>query len=143
MRACLVLFAAAIAVPAVAQKPSSESTPPPEQLLAQIGAGVSDQELARSVAEAARHPLGSPDNPIRVGGPVGEQGYLSRLRCADGSEPSVGPREDGGVGAFGSVVGRYRLGCAAAPGKFDVLFDIYHDGHIERSAPPGLSLAAE
>jgi hypothetical protein len=47
----------------------------------------------------------------------GARSYLARLRCADGSAPKVGPRADGGVGAYGTVVDAYALDCgAAAPG---------------------------
>ncbi|QPQ54903.1 hypothetical protein IC614_11385 [Allosphingosinicella flava] len=142
-RPILFILGLACAAAAGAQKPSSESTPPPEKLLAQIGLGVSDEELARATAEAARHPLGTLANPVRVGGPHGERAYIDRLRCADGSQPAVGQRASGGVGAFGTIVNLYPLDCkAAAPGKFDLVMDMYHDGHRETNAPAGFALSA-
>lgn len=132
---------AAVAIPAAAQKPSSESTPSPKQLLAEIGMGVSDEELARAIAEAAAHPLGTTANPVRVGGPEGERAYIARLRCADGSAPTVGQRGSGGIGAYGTIVDLYPLDCkAAAPGKAELVMDMYHDGHIETTAPAGFTL---
>ena len=40
---------------------------------------------AALVAAAEAHPLGSLENPVRVGGPDGERAYLARLRCTNGS----------------------------------------------------------
>ena len=93
-------------------------------------------------AAATAHPLGTIQNPVRVGGPAGERAYMARLRCADGSQPTIGEKRDGGVGAFGSVVNLYRLDCgAAAPGRFDLILDIYHAGHVEDRAPAGFKIA--
>lgn len=145
MRSSILLAASLIALtPAAAQKPSSESTPPPEKLLAEIGRGVSDEALATMIADAAHHPLGTLANPVRAGGPKGEETYLARLRCSDGSEPQVGKKEEGGVGAFGTITGRYHVDCAsAAPGTVDILFDMYHEGYEETAAPAGFTLAAQ
>ncbi|WP_106638594.1 hypothetical protein [Allosphingosinicella vermicomposti] len=140
MRA-LILAAILSSAPALAQKPSSESTPSPEKLLAELGMGVSDEELTRAVAEASSHPLGTLSNPVRVGGPEGERAYIARLRCVDGSEPVTGPRASGGIGAYGTIVDLYPLDCkAAAPGKMDLVMDMYHDGHVETAAPAGFTL---
>lgn len=128
-----------------AQQPSppiGQRTVSPEQLLSSFGLTPSAAEDDPAVAAAQSHPLGSERNPVRVGGPEGERAYLARLRCADGSRPNVGSRTDGGVGAFGSIVGAYRVECgAAAPGSASVLLDIYHEEHREERAPPGFTLA--
>ena len=140
MRA-LILAAILLGTPALAQKPSSESTPSPQKLLADLGMGVSDEELARAIAEASAHPLGTLANPVRVGGPEGERAYIARLRCADGSEPVIGQRASGGIGAYGTIVDLYPLDCkSAAPGKVDLVMDMYHDGHKETAAPAGFTL---
>jgi hypothetical protein len=116
---------------------------PPETLFAGIGEGSSDAELERLVAAAAAHPLGTLANPVRVGGPEGARAYLGRLRCADGSAPKVGARADGGVGAYGTVTERFALDCGgAAPGRVDVILDVYHEEHKEARAPTGLRIEA-
>ena len=136
----------AIPLIAAAQAPSpagkiGERNAPPEQLFAGIGEGSSDAELERLVAAASAHPLGTLLNPVRVGGPEGARGYLARLRCGDGSAVKVGARADGGVGAYGTVTERYSLDCgAAAPGRVDLVLDVYHEEHKEDRAPAGLRL---
>ena len=142
MRLALVGLAAALAaVPAIAAPKVGERTVTPEQLLAEIGIGVSDAELARAVAAASAFPLGTAENPVRVGGPDGERAYIARLRCADGSRPKVGQRGAAGVGAFGSVIDAYPLDCGtAAPGKLTLVMDMYHDEHEEERAPAGFRI---
>src|SRR3546814_2250925 len=100
------VFAAAAAV--FLASASSQATPPREQspasqdILSRIGSGNSDAELEAAAAAANTHPLGTLQNPVRVGGPDGEQAYIARLRCADGSTPAIGAKAPGGVGAFRS-----------------------------------------
>jgi hypothetical protein len=136
----LVLAATSLAATASA-KPPREQSPAPRDILAEVGAGNTDAELQRAIAAAAAHPLGSAENPIRVAGPEGTRAYLARLRCSDGSSPRIAPKAEGGVGAFGSIVDLYRLDCgAAAPGKFDLRIDIYHEENVESRAPAGFRL---
>lgn len=138
MRQTKLLFAAALlaAVPAFAQAPREESPAPRENLEA-FGAGSSDEELARIIAEAAAFPLGSLQNPIRTGGPEGAHAYLIRLRCPGGVAPVVGARTTGGVGAFGSVTDLHTVACGATGPKAELFFDLYHEGHVENRAPAG------
>jgi hypothetical protein len=141
MRLSIAALAALALACTAHAKPPREEQPAPRELLNQMGAGVSDEELERAIAAASAHPLGSAENPVRVGGPIGERAYIARLRCADGSPPKIGARGPAGVGAFGSVVGRYPLDCGgAAPGKVDLVFDIYHEEHDEDRAPPGFTI---
>lgn len=140
--ALLCLSAALIAAPANAQKLGARTASPAE-VLAQMEGGSLDEELARQVAAASAHPLGTAENPVRVGGPDGERNYLARLRCSNGQAPAIGARSSAGTGAFGSVVASYSLDCgAAAPGRKQVILDMYHAEHDERSAPLGFSLTA-
>lgn len=138
-------FVAAIAIllaagPAAAQK-LGERTADPQQVLAEIEAGATDPAADPQIAEAAAHPLGSARNPVRVGGPEGERAYLARLRCANGVAPRIGVRSSSGPGAFGSVVDVYPLDCgAAAPGKTQIVMDMYHEEHVETAAPTGFTL---
>jgi hypothetical protein len=137
-----VSMAILAAAPAAAQKIGAR-TGAPEQLFAGIGEGVSDAALERAIAEASAHPLGTLANPVRVGGPDGARAYLARLRCSDGSTPQAGAGSDGGVGAYGSVVSRYTLNCGrTAPGRAELMVDIYHEERAETRAPAGFTIAA-
>jgi hypothetical protein len=110
----------------------------PQQMIAQMPATPPDEEIAALVAAADAHPLGSLENPIRVGGPEGERAYLQRLRCGDGAAPRVGGRSEGGVGAFGSIVGAYPVACGSIGVR--LMFDDYHEEHVETRAPAGFTL---
>lgn len=134
------ILAAAIvllAVPANAQRIGAR-TSSPEAMLAGMNRDSPEDELRGLIAAADAHPLGTRENPVRVGGPAGERAYLSRLRCAGGAAPQAGPRGDSGVGAFGSVVGAYALDCGGT--RTRILFDIYHEEHDENRAPPGFTI---
>ena len=142
MRNSLILLAAAglLAVPGSA-KPPREESPAPKEILAQVGSGNTDAELESAIAAAAAHPLGTAANPIRVAGPEGARAYVARLRCSDGSDARIGQSRDGGLGTYGSVVQLYPVDCGnAAPGRVDLLVDIYHEEHVETRAPAGFSL---
>ena len=141
-------FAFALLAAALAAAPAAAAdgrigarTVSPEQLLSELGQSGDEAELERAVAEAAKHPLGTAENPVRVGGPQGERAYIARLHCADGSRPRVGQRANGGVGAFGSIVDLYPLDCGAVtPGRFNHVMDMYHEEHRETQAPAGFGI---
>ena len=143
-RLSLLLAFSILAAPAAAQQqspPIGQRTITPEQLLAQMGLAPDQDDLAEAIAAAAAHPLGSRANPVRVGGPEGERAYIARLRCADGSAPRVGQRSNAGVGAFGTIVDVYPLDCgAAAPGRTELVMDMYHAEHSENRAPAGFAI---
>jgi hypothetical protein len=138
-----ILLAAAIAllvVPASAQKPGADN--PTTDLYSLFGLERPDPEQVRAAVEAAAaHPLGSRENPVRVGGPPGERAYIARLRCADGRRPRVGMRGSAGTGPFGTIVDIYPLDCrGSAPGQVALVMDMYHPEHREDRAPPGFSI---
>ena len=140
MRKFPLLFAAVavIAAPTFA-KPPREELPVPTDLFAELSSDPFDEQAIRA---AAAYPLGTVQNPVRVGGPEGERAYLARLRCADGSAPTIGRRGSAGVGAFGSITASYHLDCgAAAPGKLELVMDMYHSEHREGRAPSGLTIS--
>jgi hypothetical protein len=140
MRFPLFLALSLIAVPAAAQELGAR-TQTPRSMLQGLGLAPGQDDLREAIAAAAAHPLGSRNNPVRVGGPEGERAYIARLRCADGTAPRVGARSDAGVGAFGSVVDVYPLDCgAAAPGEVALVMDKYHEEHREDRAPPGFTI---
>ncbi len=137
--ALIVLAATLGATAASAQPRPGDRTTSPEQMLNELGEVDSDYEQV--VAEASKHPLGSVANPVRVGGPEGERAYLARLRCAGGARPSIGQRRSGGIGAYGTIVDLFPLDCgAAAPGRYDLVMDMYHEEHREPGAPPGFAI---
>ncbi len=109
---------------------------PAEAMIPGLAPGQDD--LDEAIAAAERHPLGTLQNPIRVGGPTGERAYLARLRCPDRSVPRIGARADAGTGAFGSVTGGYALTCGSS--ELRIVFDMYHEEHAEDRAPDGLMI---
>ena len=126
------------AVPASAQELGAR-TASPEAMVAQMNQASPEDEMRALVAAADAHPLGTPENPVRVGGPEGEHAYLGRLRCADGAMPRIGARREAGIGAFGSVVAAYEVACGAAAGR--IVFDMYHEEHVETRAPAEFTFA--
>ena len=131
-------LAAFLLAPTPAQQAPRDESPVPRDFLSNVGAGNTDEELERTIAAAAAHQLGTAANPVRAAGPEGAHAYLARLRCADGSSPTIGIPKEGGVGTYGTVLKLYQLDCGrAAPGKVDLLVDLYHAEHAETRAPAG------
>ena len=127
-----------IASPALAQQLGQRTTSP-DAMVAQMRQGSPEEEMRALIAAADAHPLGSLQNPVRVGGPEGEHAYLGHLRCPDGATPRVGARREAGIGGFGSVVAAYQVTCAA--GAVSIVFDMYHEEHVETRAPAGFTFA--
>jgi hypothetical protein len=141
MRIPLIAAILILAAPAAAQQQPrlGARTTSPEAMVAQMSQASPEEEMRALAAAADAHPLGSIENPVRVGGPRGERAYLARLRCADGAAPRIGARREAGIGAFGSVVGAYALSCDGA--EAGIVFDMYHEEHVETRAPAGFTLA--
>lgn len=137
MRAVMTIIASGLALSGCATtSPSGGGT-----LGALLGQSVMrGGPLERAIAEADRHPLGSAQNPVRADSPVGQQAYLRRLRCSDGTTPKF--RRDGniGVGAFGNIVDLYAVGCGMGQARA-VYMDMYHSGYVERRAVPGFTIS--
>ncbi|HEX8532691.1 MAG TPA: hypothetical protein VF662_00825 [Allosphingosinicella sp.] len=137
----ILSIALALAAAAAPQKAPREQSPVPREVVAPIGAGNSDDEIARQIAAADAHPLGTAANPIRVGGPEGARAYLAGLRCGDGKSPQIGAARQGGVGAFGSLLQLYPIDCgSAAPGRVELNVDQYQEEHKETRPPAGFQL---
>lgn len=136
----LILSAPASAQEAPPQQPElGAPTATPEEMLGQMDPAAAEQEMQRLIAAAAAYPLGSIDNPVRVGGPDGARAYLARLRCGDGGALRLGARSDSGVGAFGTVTSAFAISCGGTTRR--IVFDMYHAEHVEGRAPPGLTIA--
>lgn len=140
----ILLLATLFAAQPATTPPLGQRTGTPQGMMAEMGLAPDQDDLAAAIEAAAAHPLGTRENPVRVGGPHGEHAYIARLRCSDGNAPRVGPRATMGVGAFGSIVDGYPLDCGSAqPGQTTLLMDMYHDEHAEDRAPPGFTLAGQ
>lgn len=115
-----------------------QRTQSPEALFQGMNQENPEQEMARLVAAAEAYPLGTVENPIRVGGPEGERAFLARLSCADGTPIRIGTRSDAGMGGFGAVTTAYGIACGGTTRR--LVFDMYHQEHVENRAPPGFSI---
>ena len=73
MRSPLAAVMLLIATPAFAQSQPrlGARTTSPEAMVAQMNQASPEEELRQQIAAADAHPLGSLENPIRVGGPEG------------------------------------------------------------------------
>lgn len=85
----------------------------------------------------AKYPLGSKDNPIRVGSPAGQRDYLRRLVCDNNEMVSTATRQgSAGVGPFGSIMDIYEVICDTNKGAVThtLYLDMYH-GDYEETHP--------
>lgn len=137
IRTAIVLASLCLAVPVVAQ-------PSDEQMLQRMLSGgplLDAKPLASAIAKAGAHPLGSRENPVRAQGPAGQQAYLRRLRCSDGKTPRFERHGNLGAGPYESIIDNYMVDCGgAAPGRVQVIMDMYHPGHAEQQPVPGFTL---
>lgn len=134
-----------LATTASAQQPAQprqpglgERTQSPEALFREMSSETPEQEMQRLITAANAYPLGTIENPVRVGGPEGERAYLARLTCQDGTPLRVGTRGDAGQGGFGSVATAYAVACGGTTRR--IVFDMYHEGHVENRAPAGFNI---
>ena len=135
----LALLAAPLAAQQQPRQPGlGQRTQSPEALFREMSSDTPEQEMQRLIAAANAYPLGTIENPVRVGGPEGERAYLARLSCADGSPIRVGARSDAGEGGFGAVASAYAVSCGGTTRR--IVFDMYHAEHVENRAPEGFSI---
>ena len=101
----------------------------------------SGDKLDRAIAEAAKHPFGSKQNPVRAEMPEGQHAYLARLRCSDGRAPAFHRIGNYGLGVYGNIIDGYSVDCgSAAPGKVEIVMDMYHRGYVEDRPVPGFTI---
>ncbi len=99
------------------------------------------KKLKKAIAAAEAHPLGSAKNPVRAEMPGGQRAYLSNLRCADGNAPTFQRRGNIGPGVYRTIVDLYDVDCGtAAPGKVEIIMDMYHPGHFETRPVEGFTI---
>jgi len=143
MRVPALLFVL-VAAPALAQQAQprqgelGQRTQSPEALFREMSQETPEQEMQRLIAAANAYPLGTIENPVRVGGPEGERAYLARLTCADGTPLRVGARSEAGEGGFGAVASAYAVSCGGTTRR--IVFDMYHAEHVENRAPAGFNI---
>lgn len=135
----LLVFSAAAAGQVTPTQPGlGQRTQSPEALFQGMNQENPEQEMARLIIAAEAYPLGTVENPIRVGGPEGERAFLARLSCADGTPIRIGTRTDAGMGGFGAVTAAYGIACGGTTRR--LVFDMYHQEHVENRAPPGFTI---
>lgn len=122
-----------------ASRSESEEPPPgsPEALMEALGGG--QPRPKPNQAELDKHPHGSRENPVRVGGPGGERAYLARLRCGDGRYPEFEREGSVGIGPWGYILDAYSVVCASGQ-KATVFMDMYHSRHREERTVPGFTI---
>lgn len=134
----LALGCACSALPASAQQRPNEA----RDMMRSLGfKPMSAKKLAKAVAKAEAHPLGSKLNPVRENMPEGQLAYLRRLRCSGGEAPGFERKGSVGIGVYGSIVDLYAVTCPGAA-AVDVYMDMYHDGPENRPVP-GFTMASD
>lgn len=92
------------------------------------------------VSKTDKFPLGSKENPVRVGGPEGQRNYLSRLICDNNEQVSAyGRVGSSDIGPYGGIMDIYEVICDTDKGaiKHEIFLDMYHDNHIETRPAAG------
>lgn len=85
--------------------------------------------------------LGTKGNPVRVLLPEGEQEYLARLRCENGSQPRFERSGSTGIGPYGTMLDAYSVRCPGGASTV-VYMDMYHCDE-EDEAIPGFTIVPE
>ncbi|WP_194757196.1 hypothetical protein [Aliidiomarina indica] len=109
-----------------------------EQQLFAAMAGAQGEITPELLAVIEQYPLGSFENPVRAYMPRGQQEYLSRLRCRDGSRVSFRRTGNVGDGPYGSIVDVYQVACFV-DNELEVTgiyMDMYHKDYVELRAVP-------
>ena len=132
----LAAASCALAMPAAAEQRPNEGS----ALMESLGmGGLKGDKLAKAIANAEKHPLGSKANPVRENMPAGQRSYLRRLRCAGGEKPAFKRGGSVGEGVYGNIIDLYSVTCpGAAP--VEVYMDMYHEGPEIRPSP-GFTIA--
>lgn len=93
-----------------------------------------------NMAELEKHPLGTPENPVRVTMPIGQRDYLARLVCSNDEQASAFVRTgNAGIGPYGSMMDAYSVICDTDQGAIEhpVFLDMYHADYEEKRPATG------
>src|ERR1700755_3176861 len=104
---CGVLLVAALAGCSSAQPYKIKTTSDGKSVELMMSGRMKGKALDAALKEAQKHPLGSPQNPVRADLSIGEHSYLNRLRCSDGQRPTYERPTTPGPGIYGSNVDTY------------------------------------
>ncbi len=117
----------------------------PTVVNAQFGAPRLSKKKVKKIAKKAEaHPLGSRDNPVRSYLPQGQRAYLDRLRCADGNAPVYERSGNLGPGIYQTIIDNYAVDCGeSAPGKVNIVMDLYHPDYVEIQPVAGFTIVPE
>lgn len=138
MRSWIPAAALAFAAAGCASSPTSADGEM-DTISALFGGGrMSTAAVEVRAREAAHHPLGSRENPIRVNMPEGQRAYLDSLRCADGTAPAYQRLGNFGPGIYGSIIDGYEVRCPGIE-PATLIMDMYHPDHVETGSPPGFT----
>jgi len=86
--------------------------------------------------------LGSLANPVLADMPPGQQAYLRRLRCADGSTPDFSRNGSVEIIHGRHVIDAFSVRCAGKAAQV-VHIDMYHPGHVETTPPAGFTILSD
>jgi len=132
-------LALSLGTPAIAQDDDGAEA---SALLRAIGMlPMEGEELSAVMAKAAKHPLGSEQNPVRAKAPEGQRAYLKRLRCPNGKAPAFNRLGNIGPGIYGSIVDLYEIKCKGGL-TAEVVIDMYHPDYVEMRPIPGFTIEA-
>ena len=132
--ALAVIAAMGIAAAPVQDRQEGKVPNEARDMMLSMGAGMKGKKLEKAIVAAEKSPLGSKANPVRENMPAGQQAYLRKLRCADGTPPTFSRGGNVGEGPYGFIIDVYQVTCpGAAP--VDVYIDLYHDGGETRPIP--------
>lgn len=140
----LLITALLFSLTACANKPTktekvSADSEPTDAELAQV-LMLLGQPQKVDASKADKFPLGSKENPVRVGGPEGQRNYLSRLVCDNNEQVSAYDRlGSSDIGPFGGVMDIYEVICDTDKGvvKHEVFLDMYHHDYVETRPAAG------
>lgn len=136
--ALLFSLAACANKPTTTEK-ESKGREPTDAELAQV-LMLLGQSQKVDTSKADKFPLGSQENPVRVGGPEGQRNYLSRLVCDNNEQVSAYDRlGSSDIGPFGGVMDIYEVICDTDKGvvKHEVFLDMYHHTYTETRPAAG------
>ena len=143
MIGCGVVLFAALAGCSSAQPNKVKTTSDEKAVELMMSGRMKGRALDAALKEAAKHPLGSAENPVRADLSIGQHAYLNRLRCSDGQRPTYERPTTTGPGVYGSNVDTYDVICAnGEPRHSIIVMDGFFPGYVEKRAVEGYTIEA-
>lgn len=139
MRKQLIITTLLLFLTACANKPVKTESASEDDYTQTLAAVLGEGKEA-DLIEMEKHPLGSLENPVRVGGPLAERDYASRLICENNEPVSayarIGSSDDS---PFGNITDIYHVICDTNKGAIThvIYMDMYHHDYIETRPAKG------